>query len=84
MNWDYFTAYCYYEKNCKVCKKENGRSLDHWVLDLKDNQHHWLENGLKLLGSQGWELVTVQQHFVQAVLYDFPLKFWYVFKKPIG
>ncbi len=77
MNWDYATVSVFYVEKCKQCDKQN-----HWEMNIFDNQHHWLENGLKLMGNQGWELVTIQQvWFGQSIAYS--PAFWYIFKKPL-
>jgi hypothetical protein len=84
VKWDYFTAYCWYEEDCKLCLDDRKKKQSHWALEVYDNQHHWLKDGLRILGSQGWELVAVQQAVEASggVRLHNP-SHWYVFKKPI-
>jgi hypothetical protein len=44
MKWEYFTAHCYFQE------KDKQNKNDHWALNLFDNQHHGLNEGLKILG----------------------------------
>lgn len=76
MKWDYFTAHCYMQE------KDKQHKTDHWALNIYDNQHHGLNEGLKILGNQGWELVAVQQLWTGAASYNY-LSSWYIFKKQL-
>ena len=77
MKWDYFTAYCYFQE------KDKQNKSDHWALNIFDNQHHALDDGLKILGNQGWELVAVQQLWRGTAEY-YQLPSWYIFKKQMS
>jgi len=77
MQWEYFTAFCYHEKNCKLCKKQS-----HWALNIFDDKHHWIQDGLNTLGAQGWELVAVQQTY-EASGYSHHPPHYYIFKRPV-
>lgn len=83
--WDYFTAYCHFEEKCKLCLDERKKPRSHWVINIYDNKHYWIEEGLKVMGAQGWELVGIQQTWqayggTGGASY---LPHWYIFKKPI-
>jgi hypothetical protein len=77
MKWDYFTAYCYVQETNKQHKNS------HWALNIYDDQHHGLDEGLKILGNQGWELVAVQQTWRGTAEY-YLLPSWYIFKKQLS
>jgi hypothetical protein len=81
--WEYTTAYCYFESNCKQCKDKQGKNLSrHWVLSVGDNEHHWLQPGLNALGKLGWELVAVQLAGDSSTPANPPPHF-YVFKRQV-
>lgn len=79
MKWDYFTANCWYFSDCKLCKDDRGKPQSHWALNIHDDKHHWLEDGLKRLGAEGWELVAVH---IMGSGTNFGSPHLYIFKKP--
>ena len=80
MKWEYFTAYCFYEDSCKICTTKA-----HWILDIFDNQHRWIQDGLNALGIQGWELVTAQAAYDHGGNgWGTQPPHWYIFKRPIA
>jgi hypothetical protein len=78
--WEYYTAYCHFEHDCKQCKDEQGKKVSHWVLDVGDGEHQYLQPGLNVLGKLGWELVAVQ-HSVFAGNTSW---YFYLFKRQIA
>ncbi len=81
----YFTAYSFYQRNCKQHKDKNRKPQSHWALNTfdEDGGHHWLQDGLNLMGSKGWELVGIQleTHFYGGVGNTTEPPHWYIFKK---
>jgi hypothetical protein len=85
--WECYTAYAYYENDCDQCRDQRGKKQSHWVLDIFDGGHYWIQVGLNKLGQQGWELVAVQEaREIHPIGWEsgtsaFPS--WYIFKRPI-
>ena len=86
MKWDYTLAFCWMEEKCKLCRDERNKEKAHWVLNIYDDKHHWLQDGLKAMGEKGWELVAVQQTWQPSgnTSSSQYLQYWYIFKKPIS
>ena len=77
-----FDAYCYYHKDRDLCKRDaKGKKQSHRVLNICDDQHHWLQNGLNAMGARGWELVAVHIESTRSGASFFEPPHWYIFKK---
>jgi len=78
--WEYDVILCTYEKD-----KKNGKDKEFWSL-LIDGEHHYMIDGLDLMGSHGWELIA--QHPLRIPsgekfsLWYHP-DYWFIFKRPV-
>ena len=92
MKWEYLTAYYFYQEKDKT-HPEGG-----FVFLFKDSGVRTLDDGLNVLGQQGWELVGIQPQFqlpieggvVEQALnsrYGKPATYMfttnYIFKRPV-